>query len=166
MKRFWQRVLLVHIPLALVCMLLSLTTFGVPKGEEKIDSGLAAVLESCESSGEFDTEIPVIIQFDPDHYHPHGAPPGLLKAKALDVIEGYAGQMTVREIRKLAKSKSVERISLDAALSATSGNPFVSSVGIDQYNSWSGVRNSLGYDGQYIRVAVFDSGIAAHHDSG
>jgi hypothetical protein len=64
-------------------------------------------VEYYEANGDFDTEIPVIIQFDPEHYHPHGAPPGLLKAKALDLISAFAGHMTVKEIRKLAKSKFV-----------------------------------------------------------
>jgi parallel beta-helix repeat protein len=76
-------------------------------------------LEYYAERGNEDAEIPVIVQVERDSFHPHGAPPGLMKTKVLGLVHGFAGKMTVRGIQGLVHSPFIEYITADATVRST-----------------------------------------------
>ena len=89
-----------------------LLSVSVPAYGQKISPGLARIMEKMSD----DETHPVIVQMDPERYHPHGAPPGLLKAKGLDLVKGFAGEMDVKGIQGLVNSPWISYVTADAAL--------------------------------------------------
>jgi serine protease AprX len=184
MRDFRKRLFLVHIPLVLICLLLGLTTFGGPngkaKGHDKIAPGLARLLQIYQTNP--DMELPVIVQVDPDSFHPHGAPPGLLNTKVLGLVNGFAGKMSAKNIRALQNSPWIEYVTVDPVVQSTGyfpypippveslslSNPFITSIGVDQLqdivvNDGGTERVDAGYKGAGITVAVLDSGVSNEH---
>jgi subtilisin family serine protease len=145
--------------------------------KDKIAPGLAKVLEYCQGSREI--ELPVIVQVNPDSFHAQGAPPGLLKAKALALINGFAGKMSAKNIRALENSPWIEYVTVNPLVRATGkppkddggwdtvsmkGNPYAETVGLEQTYRSAKVINKIGHSGRGVTVAVFDSGFMNHSD--
>ena len=168
MKRFWSRLPAVQIVLVtftvFTIFLLVVPAFGAKGHKDKLSPGLAKVLEILEDRQDYASEIPLIIQVNPDFFNPKANPLGLRNAKALPLVHGYADRVPPQAIYGLLRSPILEYVTLDATLQATS-NPLTATIGIEQtLGSGDGASNLLGHDGTGVAVAVFDSGIADHPD--
>ena len=116
----------------------------------------------------YDYPLPVIVQLEPELFSQNGEPDAVNASggreadSRLTLINAYRARLTAGQIEVLLRSVSVEYVTLDARIRATSDvagntNTFLSTIGI-------GNMGASGPNGSGIVVAVFDSGIGSHPD--
>jgi serine protease AprX len=144
-------------PTILLCILAALgaPAFGEPRASSKLDRALQHRAASHRGRSA------VIV------HAAAGVSPGVVgaalrrlggtKGRALPLIGAHAGELPSAALDALAESPWIDRISEDR-LVAASMERSGATVGADA------VRESLGYDGAGVGVAIVDSGIAPHDD--
>ncbi len=121
----------------------------------------------------YDYAIPVIIQVQRNffaHTEALERRGGQRNENSLSSIHGYKARLNSRQIKQLLRSPLVHYVTLDAVVHPTDSDSDADSdsdrsrsqgtlaaIGADQ-------ANAVGYDGEGITVAVFDSGIKSHKD--
>ena len=149
---------------------------GVGKGRDgatgsgsKISPALRAEVAFLAQNPEYDYAVPVIVQVDPEFFRRHQAyrrARGANFDNSLALVHGYRSRLTAPQIRELMESKLVEYVAVDAPVRSfgdTSSTTDPNAVQMDI------VRQIIGSDqveatGEYVGLALFDSGINEHQD--
>ncbi len=129
----------------------------------KLPPALAQELDLLLANPVYDYPIPVLVQLDPDFFD-HGK--GLKKRPdsiPLGLVHAYATRLPAQAIFGVLHSPFVQYVTVDAVLRPHS-NPLTSTIGLEQDLVDGRARNQLGYQGDGLAVAVFDSGIRKHSD--
>ena len=128
----------------------------------KVSTPLLDELSLLSANPVYDYPVPVIVQVNPEVFSQASGGSTTNTSGRLELINSYSARLTAGEIGTLLRSTSVEYVTLDARIRATSdldptSNTSLSTIGV-------GNMGALGPNGSGIVVAVFDSGIGNHPD--
>ena len=157
-------------------VLAALPTLGARR-ESGPEQRVASVLREEVFSGSFnpayDGPLPLIIRVKEELFLDdlkHRESMGRDLSNMLPVINGYAVELTRRQIEYLIRSDAIEYVTLDPVVRTAAGpggnpdsNDSSDEMGLSSYATILGADQVSGH-GSKSTVAVFDSGVAEHHD--
>lgn len=138
--------------------------------DEKISPVLLREVRFLRDNPDYDYPIPVIVQLEPRFFAEEKARRAHLphRPDALDVIHGYRGRLTSQQIGPLLSLDEVRYVTLDAPIRATvkpgHGGGSAGPADVNLRSIGADLAGAMGFDGEGISVAVFDSGIRDHPD--
>ena len=119
---------------------------------KKISRGLAWMMERASQRSD-NEQLPVIVQFKQDYYGRHGIPSRLLRARGLDLVNGYAGYMDVKSIQDLARLPWIDQITVDAKIRSSNGSNLLE----DHFNNgFAGNDGNVAWVGDWVESGESD----------
>ena len=131
----------------------------------KISPVLKGEVDFLVDNPRFDYPIPVIVQVQRDFFarqEDNRRRRGLRRVNTLSTVHGYTARLTAAQIRRVLRSPLVSYVTLDALVRPTNWDDNGPTAPLAVQLKTIGA-DLVGHGGK-VRVAVFDSGIAANKD--